>query len=294
MVDPGHDQHDRHAASLLATEVIAMGYRYSLAFLTTHDVAPDQAVRIAAATGYDLVGLRFLPAAPAEAPYPIMSDPAVEARVKAALDETGIGIADIEIARLKPDTDVESFRDFLALGQRLGARNVLVAGDDANHARITETFAAFCDLAAEYNLTGDLEFMPWTGVKTLKEARAIVEAAGRANGGVLIDGLHWDRSGGTLEDIRALPSAMVHYAQLCDGPKPYDPSDAGMIEIARGARLLPGDGKIDLIGMVRALPRDIVLSIEIAQLEKAKTVDPQTRAAEALERSKALIRAADL
>ncbi|MCA0044877.1 sugar phosphate isomerase/epimerase family protein [Celeribacter litoreus] len=266
-----------------------MAHRYSLAFLTTHAVAPDEAVRIAAATGYDLVGLRFLPAAPTEPPYPIMSDPNVEARVKAALDETGIGIADIEIARLKPDTDVESFRDFLALGQRLDAKNVLVAGDDPNHDRITATFTAFCNLAAEYGLTGDLEFMPWTGVKTLREAQAIVEASGCPNAGVLIDGLHWDRAGSTLEDIRNLPPQFIHYAQICDGPKPYDPSDAGLIEIARGARLLPGDGGIDLKGMVRALPADTVLSVEIPQLVKAKTVDAKTRAREALDRTKAMV-----
>jgi sugar phosphate isomerase/epimerase len=266
-----------------------MSYRYSLAFLTTHEVPPEEAVRIAAATGYDFVGLRFLPAAPTEAAYSILSDSAAEARVKAALDETSISLADIEIARLKPDTDVEEFRDFLALGQRLGARNVLVAGDDTDHNRLTETFAAFCDLAAEYDLTGDLEFMPWTGVKTLSEARAVVEAAERKNAGVLIDGLHWDRSGGTVDDIRALPTEFIHYAQICDGPTPYDPSDAEMIEIARGARLLPGDGGINLRDMVNALPSDIILSIEIPQLERAKTVAPLIRAKEALERTKALI-----
>ncbi|MGO4852409.1 sugar phosphate isomerase/epimerase family protein [Phaeovulum sp. W22_SRMD_FR3] len=266
-----------------------MTHKFSLAFLTTHEVTPQEAVRIAAATGYDLVGLRFLPAAPTEASYPILTDRAVEAEVKAALDVTGIGVADIEIVRLKPDTQVEAFRPFLALGQRLGAKNVLVAGDDANHARLTETFAAFCDLAAEHGLTGDLEFMPWTNVKTLPDAQRIVEDAGRANGGVLIDALHWDRAGGTAAQIRALPPARIHYAQLCDGPKPYDPTDAGMIEVARGARLLPGDGGIDLVTMVQALPRDLVLSVEIAQLEKARTVDAQTRAAEALQRSKALV-----
>ena len=266
-----------------------MTHQFSLAFLTTHEVTPQEAVHIAAATGYDLVGLRFLPAAPTEASYPILTDRAVEAEVKAALDATGIAVADIEIVQLKPDTQVEDFRPFLALGQRLGARNVLVAGYDANTPRLTERFAAFCDLAAEYGLTGDLEFMPWTTVKTLPEAQRIVEDAGRANGGVLIDALHWDRAGGTAEQIRALPPSRIHYAQICDGPKPYDPSDAGMIAVARGGRLLPGDGGIDLATMVQALPRDLVLSVEIAQLEKARTVDAQTRAAEALERSKAFV-----
>ena len=50
------------------------------------------------------------------------------------------------------------------------------------------TFAKLCELAKGYNLTCDLEFMPWTGVKALPDARDIVLAAGQENGGVLIDG----------------------------------------------------------------------------------------------------------
>ena len=39
-----------------------MAHPLSLAFLTVFDAGPVEAVRIAAETGYDRVGLRFLPA----------------------------------------------------------------------------------------------------------------------------------------------------------------------------------------------------------------------------------------
>ena len=54
-----------------------MTHPLSLAFLTTFEVGPVQAVRIAAATGYQMVGLRILPAAPGSEPdYPLLHDDA--------------------------------------------------------------------------------------------------------------------------------------------------------------------------------------------------------------------------
>jgi len=267
-----------------------MAHRFSLAFLTTSEVGPAEAVRIAAETGYDMVGLRFLPAAPGVEPeYPVMSDPAVQHQVAEALAETGIGLGDIEIARLKPDTEVTAFEAFCALGQRLSARHVLVAGDDPEPGRLTETFGRFCELAKSHGLTADLEFMPWTAVKTIADARKIVESAGCENGGVLIDALHFDRSGSTLEEVRRLPRERLNYAQLCDGPVPYDPSDEGMIQIARAERLLPGAGGIDLTGLVSALPDGIPLSIEVPRLHLVGKVSANERARQALEAAKAIV-----
>ena len=76
-----------------------------------------------------------------------------------ALAHTGVTVAAIEIARLKPETDVAS-APFFERGRRLGARSVLVAGDDPEEARLTGRFAALARLAAGFGLTVDLEFMP--------------------------------------------------------------------------------------------------------------------------------------
>ena len=74
-------------------------------------------MRVAAETGYDLVGLRLLPAAASgEADYPIMTDDRLLAEAAAAVRDSGIGVADVEIVRLKPETDVAGLRAILRAG----------------------------------------------------------------------------------------------------------------------------------------------------------------------------------
>lgn len=269
-----------------------MPHKLSLAFLTLFDCGPVEAIRIAAETGYDMVGLRLLPAAPAEAPYPLMTDPTVLREAVTTLRDTGVSVGDVEIARLKPETEVSSFELFLDRAAQLGARHLLVAGDDPDHTRLTATFAGFCRLARNYGLTADLEFMPWTAVPDLAAARAIVEAAGEPNGGVLVDALHWDRSGGTTDEVRALPARLVNYVQFCDGPADYDRSDKGLIRIARSARLNPGDGGIDCVGLAATIPDGVTISVEVPNHERAKVLGPKARAEEALEAARRVLEAA--
>lgn len=270
-----------------------MTHPLSLAFLTTFEVAPVEAVRIAAATGYDMVGLRILPAAPgAEADYPLLTDDRALAEVRAALDDTGVRIGDVEIIRLKPENDWDLFARFCARCQALGARHVLVAGDDGDTVRLTENFARFCDLAAPHGLTADLEFMPWTAVPDLIAAQKIVETADRPNGGVLVDALHFDRSGGTLQQVAALPRNRVNYVQFCDGAVPFDPSDEALIHIARNERLFPGQGGIDLIGLAQAIPKGVTISVEVPHRALSGKVDALGRAAMAHAATMAILRAA--
>src|SRR5690606_2569631 len=172
------------------------------------------------------------------------------------------------------------------------ARHVLVAGDDPGTTWLTESCARFCDIAARADLTAGLEWMPWTAVPDLQAALAIVEGADRLNGGVLVDALHFDRSATTLEEIAALPGSRVNYVQFCDGLVPYDPSDEGLIQVARGERLFPGQGGIDLIGLARALPKNVTISVEVPHRALAQKVDAKGRAAMAIAATQAILRAA--
>lgn len=269
-----------------------MSRHYALAFLTVPDLGPVEAIRIAAEAGFNGIGLRLMPAAASgEGPYPILTDRAVLAEARAALADTGIKVGDVEIVRLKPETQARDFTGFLECAAALGASNILVAGDDPEHARLTQTFGAFAELAAGYNLTADLEFMPWTGVRNAAEALAIVEGAGQPNGGVLADALHWDRTGGKVEDLRILPPSRIHYFQLCDAPADYDRSDAGLIAIARGGRLMPGMGDINLKAFVGALPNDVPVSVEVASLDLTTRLSPRERAMQALATAKSVVAA---
>lgn len=267
-----------------------MSRHYALAFLTVPDLGPVEAIRTAAEAGYDSVGLRLMPAAASgEGPYPILTDKAVLAEARAALADTGIKVGDVEIARLKPETRPADFLPFFECAAALGASNILVAGDDADHARLAQTFAGFAEQAARYGLTADLEFMPWTGVRNASEAVAVVEAAGQPNGGILVDALHWDRTGGNVEDIALIPRHRIHYFQLCDAPAEYGRSDAELIAIARGGRLMPGEGDIDLKAMLRSLPVDVPVSIEVASTDMTHRLTPLERAVRALATAKVVV-----
>lgn len=268
-------------------------HKISLSFLTVFDVGPVEAVRIAAATGYDMVGLRILPAAPgAEQDYPLLYDDSLLKEVSSAMKETGVVVADVEIVRLGKENDWDLFDRFCDRCAALGARHVLVAGDDPEKDRLVGSMRRFCEMAGERALTADLEFMPWTGVPDLKAARAIVEATGCANAGVLVDALHFDRSATTLEEVAALPRQRINYVQFCDGAVPYDETTSGLIQVARGERLLPGFGGIDLVSLTRIIPDDVPIAVEVPHTASAAKIDARGRAALAREATLGILRSA--
>lgn len=247
-----------------------MSREYSLSFLTVADVSPVEAVKIAAKCGYAAVGLRLLPAAPNEANYPILTDAKLIKETQTALNETGVKVADVEIVRITPDFVPEKYAQFLDVAAQLGAKHILVAGNDPEQARLIQNFAQFCELSKQFGLSCDLEFMPWTNVKNLAQAEHIVHQSGQDNAAILIDALHFDRSGSTLEQVKALDPTRLNYVQLCDGLAEYDPSDEGLIQIARSNRLVSGQGELDLVGLIRALPQGITLAAEVPNLVLAK------------------------
>jgi sugar phosphate isomerase/epimerase len=236
---------------------------YSLAYLTSTPLAPPDAVVLADKLGYQAIGVRITPAAPGGDFSPLTTDPVMLRETIRRIDDTGTPVFDVEIARLGADFKPDHFAAFLEAAGRLKARAILVAGDDPDESRLTDSFAKFCRAAAPYGLTADLEFMPWTAVKNAKAALRIVSTAAEPNGRVLVDALHVARSATTLDDIAGLPRHLLSYAQLCDAPAGIPATHEELIHTARCARLLPGDGGIDLKGLVRALPADLPLSLEI-------------------------------
>ncbi|SPF80913.1 sugar phosphate isomerase/epimerase family protein [Pseudoprimorskyibacter insulae] len=240
-----------------------MSRYFSMAYLTANGTSPVQAVEMAARLGYDRISFRMLPAGPGDVPPDLLGDDALYAQVKAALADHDMRVADAEMIRMNADTDLEALRPFLDRSRALGAEHVLVAGDDTDLARITDTYGRLCDLLHSYDLTADLEFMPWTAVRNISEARYLVEAVAHPAAAILVDALHFDRCGSTHEELAALPREMLNYVQLCDGPKPYDRSVEGLIAIARTARMIPGEGDIDLAGFLAALPGDVPISVEV-------------------------------
>ncbi|MFI5086584.1 MAG: sugar phosphate isomerase/epimerase family protein, partial [Actinomycetales bacterium] len=253
-----------------------------LAALTVLELPPPEAVRCAAAAGYDSVGLRLIPATDAEPRHPTIGRTRMVRETLRALEETGMTVMDIEILRLTPESAVAAdFEPFLETGAFLGASQILVAGNDDDRSRLAANFAELADLAAGYGLTPNIEFMPWTSVPSLADAASLLRRVDHENVGLLIDSLHFDRSGSRSQEIAALKPHWFRYFQLCDATADKPASTADLLYEARHGRLLPGEGALDLLGPLRRLPADLPVSIE-APVATPRPVPALQRAVAAL------------
>src|SRR5476651_952856 len=147
--------------------------RYSLAHLTALSLSPPELIDIASKAGYQDVSLRLLPAAPGGIAYCLMDNAAMLKDTLAAIDGTGVKVFDLEIVRLAPAFNAQDYVRFFETGARLGAQAVLVGGDDEDKKRCADSFAALCEVAAPFGLSAQIEFMPWTAVPNLRDARQL-------------------------------------------------------------------------------------------------------------------------
>ena len=192
---------------------------WSLAYLTGNGADPLDAISIAAEAGYQAISFRLLPATPTDQLAPLIEDLAQRRQVIASMAENGIAFLDAEMFRIpEGGADLARYEPFVDCITDMGARHINVVIADTDRARTIDTFGHICEMAAQRNLTADLEFMPWTGVKTLADAREVVEAAGHAAGAILFDCLHFDRTGAPMDELAALPAGRLNYVQICDGP----------------------------------------------------------------------------
>jgi sugar phosphate isomerase/epimerase len=249
--------------------------RFSLAHLTALSLPPPALIRAAADAGYQSVGLRLLQVAPDTPFYPLMTDPPLLRETRAALADTGLTVHDIEFVRITPDIDVAALEPFLTVGAELGANWVVASPYDPDPARLADRFAALCDLAARCHLGVALEFFPWTDVRSAGAANAIAEATGRANAAILIDTLHFDRCGNVPTDLDAIPIARLPFIHVCDAPAERPTSLEGWLHHARAERLPPGEGDIEIKGVVDHMPPDIPIALEVPMTAFTQAAGPE-------------------
>jgi sugar phosphate isomerase/epimerase len=253
----------------------------SLAHLTVLDTTPPELVEVAAAAGFRTVGIRLTATASVGVPpYDILREGPVLRETLLRLADTGVSVLDTEFLRFEPEHPIGVPEGFLEVSARLGAKHVLVMSAEPAEARTLDRFGDLCDRAAPYGLQVGLEFAIYTGVRTLADAVRVVRTSNRPNASVVVDALHFSRSGGVPAHVRAVDRSMFRYAQICDAapamPPPHD--TAGLIREARTGRLLPGEGGLPLAELVAALPDGLPLAIEapcrataeLPALERAK------------------------
>jgi sugar phosphate isomerase/epimerase len=256
----------------------------SLAHLSLIGFSPEQLIPIAAEAGFDLVDLRLSPATPADRVYTGDALMALCRALPPILRDAGLRVWDVEIIRLIDRTEPEDYLRLMETAAALGARRMKLVCDSEDHGRAVEALGRLCDLAAPFGLVMDLEYMIFSGVKSLKAALGLVGAAARPNLRVLVDALHWVRAG-DMAALLTADQARLGYVQLCDGPLCGPEDRQGLIQEARTNRLAPGEGEFPLDELLRAMPPNCVASLEVPLPPGA---DPLTHARRLCQSARAL------
>lgn len=237
-----------------------------LGHFTFLDLNPIDLVRLARATGFDFVGLRFYPVAPGGVSW--LPDAAGLTELARVMDGEGIALYDIETIVIDEALDPDTLIPALNAARSLGGKRINVCADVFQS--LPKSFLRVCNLAASHELGVDLECMAWRGISSPRACFDLIEASGAANAAYLVDALHHSRCGGTLRDLVEAPAGRLVSAQLCDANAVAPRDTEGMVAEARGGRLLPGQGGLDLAGIVRALPQETVISVELPSATDAR------------------------
>ncbi len=227
----------------------ATGRLLGTAHLSLLSATPPQLVQLAADAGFDFVGVRVRPVTPAEVPYDVQPGSPMLAETLARMADTGVVVRDIEFLLLDGTDQRDAWMRMLEAGQALGAESLTVACGDPDLSRARDTLARMAEDGRPYGISPGLEAISYQSVRSIPVAD---EMAVHAGCDIVVDTLHAGRFGGTAEELSAA-AARAPLVQLCDAPAERPATREDLVTESRSARLAPGEGGLDLLGIVTAL-----------------------------------------
>lgn len=253
----------------------------TLGYLTLN-AGPLETIDAAAAAGFKSVGIRITNRRVGH-PYfaDVVGNDAMIREIRARTEGHGLRLSNISAYHLFPDVTLDDMKKVIdttvALGSRILVAHSYMPIDD----RLIDFFARYTEYAAQADVRIAVEFMRYTYAKTLDQLTDWLDRAGQSNAGYLLDPLHFDRAGGSVEDIRKIDPKRIVFVQLCDARSRSDnPTEEQLLEEARNERLPPGQGDLSLHAYLDALPEDVEIEYEVPQpSHMSLSVDERARRA---------------
>jgi sugar phosphate isomerase/epimerase len=187
-------------------------------------------------------------------------DAGLRRSVIAGLREASVSVSLLEGFVIAPQVSARDQAENLDIAAELGARAICVINMERDRPRAYGEIAALSDLAAERGVIVTTEYGAGTA-RNLDRVRGMMEGVGHANFGLLIDTMHFFRSGTTLADLDLLGVGSIRHVQLCDVPMPAVIEDY-MAE-ALFERRAPGDGDLPLAEFLARVPETVPVGLEI-------------------------------
>jgi len=271
------------------------GNRLGIEMLTLLGMPPVDYVTLAGELGCVSVstGLSGLPLAmfgiTDYAPYPAWSlrdEPALRREMIAAMRDTGVKIGLAEGFSAKAGADVADFAADLDLFAELGALRLNAICMEDDMAMAVDQLGKLAGMAADRGMAFTIEFFPSEGINSFERALQVIDGIGRDKARILLDSMHFFRTGGTLEKLAGAGTDVVGYVQLADAPD-TPPGESYFMD-AMFARQVPGEGELPLRELVAALPADMPISLEVPRLADLKAMGPRAHAVRVVEAARAL------
>jgi sugar phosphate isomerase/epimerase len=259
-------------------------------FISVLGQPPGDYVHVVADLGCRKLSIAPTPIVSVEGFYPawsLVEDAPLRRAVKAALRDRGVAVSQGEGIMVWPDRDMTEFAPEMDAIADLGAPLVNAISIEPDQARMFDQLGIFAEMAAARGLAAMIEYVPTTGLPDLSTALAALAHVGRPDLKLMLDTMHWFRSGATLADLAALDPALIGHVQLCDVPW-VSSQEYG--DEARYDRLAPGEGELPLAAFIAALPPGQLLGLELPMRAKMLAgMDPLERLRPAVEATQKLV-----
>lgn len=235
----------------------------SVSHMTALDAEPELLVETAARAGFDGVGLRIFPPPHAPDQYPVVGDRRRIRDLKQRASDAGIRLFEAESFGMDGQPDRDAYARALEVAAELGAGVVVSAGIDDNAERLAGNYHWLASVAADHGILVAMEFMPYRGMKTFRDALAMHAAVDHPNAKLLIDAVHLSRGGSTVADVAGMPDrSIIGHFHLCDAPAAAPARLEDVMAESRVGRLYPGQGELQLSQLLQLLPQECSLSLE--------------------------------
>jgi sugar phosphate isomerase/epimerase len=116
-------------------------------------------------------------------------------------------------------------------------------GSNVTEAQFIDCLGPLAARAHAHGVALTLEFLPESSIPDLATAQRIVQAVAAPNLGLMFDTWHFARTGGTSEQLAALPAGLITAVQISDRVPPAP----GTLYAPMFGRLLPGEGELPLV-----------------------------------------------
>jgi sugar phosphate isomerase/epimerase len=177
--------------------------------------------------------------------------------VEQILADTGLALREIEFLAgwINPNDGANAqatMERVTALAERVGGDH-LSAGDFSgaplDMKAAAQRLIQLASAAHGVGLRIALEAFAWSAVNTIEKADALLRQVDTPAVGHLLDVWHFFNTGADFTMLQRLPAHRIAAVQLNDGPRVYN----DFLWNARNTRFLPGDGELDVCGLLDTL-----------------------------------------